>query len=253
VPASVTSVAGVAPTPSPNIWRHPEVYERLNRASDPDGMMLAALDRLLAGRRPGGVVDVGCGTGYHLPALAARADRVVGVEPHPGLLGHARTRVRRTRLCDRVEVVPGTAQRLPLEDRSVDVVFSHWAYFFGPGCEPGLAEADRVLRPGGWQVVVDLDTTSGHGYASWFAESSPAVRADRVAAFFDGHGFTQRQLPVVWRFASRADLAAVLRIEFPAPVADRALAQTAGTTIAVPTVLRARRRVVSRSCVVASA
>ncbi len=228
------------PTPSPNIWRQPEVYERLNRAGDPDGIVLAALDRLLGKQRPARAVDVGCGTGYHLPALAERADRVVGVEPHAGLLDRARQRVRRARLDDRVDVTPGVAQRLPLDDGSVDLVFSHWAYFFGPGCEPGLAEADRVLRPGGWQVVVDLDTQARHGYASWFADSGTQV-ADRGPAFFTDRSFTQWGLPVVWQFTSRADLVAVLRIEFPAAVAERALRQTIGTTIAVPTVLRARR------------
>lgn len=228
-------------TPSPNIWRSPEVYELLNRAADPDGLVATCLDGVIE-RLDGNVgvaVDVGCGTGYHLPMLAARAERVVGVEPHTGLAAAASRRVARARLADRVTVRRGLAEHLPLPDASVDLVFSHWAYFFGPGCEPGLAEVDRVLRPAGVQVAVDLDVTATSGYAGWFAASGAGVRGDRAAAFFSG--WAQQRLPVVWRFTNRADLAAVLGIEFPPDVAAMAVRTTVGTTISVPTVLRWRR------------
>jgi SAM-dependent methyltransferase len=228
-------------TPSPNIWRSPEVYERLNRAADPDGLVPAALDDMigLLGRRVALAVDVGCGTGFHLPMLAARAERVVGFEPHAGLAEAASLRVARARLADRVSVRMGLAEHLGLPGASVDLLFSHWAYFFGPGCETGLAEAERVLRPGGVQVAVDLDVTAGTGYARWFAASGPAVRGDRTESFFSA--WRQRRLPVVWRFPHRGDLAAVLAIEFPPKAAAMALRETVGATIAVPTVLRWRR------------
>lgn len=234
--------------PSPNIWRSPQVYERLNAAADPDGLVAAALDDVIdagrpdaGARRPELAVDVGCGTGFHLPMLAGRADRVVGVEPHAGLAEAARRRAARMRLVDRVDVRVGLAERLPVDDGAADLVFSHWAYFFGPGCEPGLADAERVLRPGGVQVAVDLDVTATHGYATWFAASGTGVHAERTATFFAERGWAERRLPVVWCFDERADLDAVLGIEFPPAVAARAMRETLGSTIAVPTVLRWRR------------
>ena len=48
---------------------------------------------------------------------------------------------------------PAWPSRCPLPDASVDVVHARWAYFFGPGCEPGLAELDRVVRRGGTALV----------------------------------------------------------------------------------------------------
>lgn len=229
-------------TPSPNIWRSPHVYERLNRAADPDRLVAAALADLLGpGGEVGLAVDVGCGTGYHLPMLAELARAVVGVEPHAGLAALARRRVARARLADLVQVRVGLAESLPLASCSVDVVFSHWAYFFGPGCEPGLREAERVLRPGGLQVAVDLDVSATHGYAAWFAASGTRVRGDRTSTFFAEQGWQEQTLPVVWSFDGRGALGDVLRIEFPPAVAARALRETVGATIAVPTVLRWRR------------
>ena len=228
--------------PSPNIWRSPRVYETLNRAADPDGLVAAALDAVIDGTTVSTAVDVGCGTGYHLPMLAERAGTVIGVEPHARLADAARRRVDRARLGSSVQVERGLAERLPLPDASVDLAFSHWAYFWGPGCEPGLAEADRVLRTGGLQVAVDLDTCADVGYARWFRAGPDRPAAAATEAFFAEQGWTTRRLAVVWRFRRRSELADVLRIEFSPDVAAAALAQTVGTTIAVPSVLRWRRR-----------
>jgi len=166
------------------------------------------------------VLDVGCGTGFHLPRFAADAASVVGVEPHPGLAALAR---RRTRRLPHVEVREGLAQALPLPDASVDVVHARWAYFFGPGCEPGLAELDRVVRRGGTAFVIDNDPTRST-FGSWFRRGYPEVDPVRVERFWSARGWTRHPLDVRWQFSSRADLEAVVTIELPTPVARDVLA-----------------------------
>ena len=131
--------------PSPNIWHHPETYELENRATDPEGVVETAMQRVLEGTGSPGwsgrdVLDLGCGTGFHLPRWATEARRVHGVEPHPDL---ARLAARRTARLANVSVSVGTAQSIPLAPGSVDVAQARWAYFFGPGCEPGLRELGR--------------------------------------------------------------------------------------------------------------
>ena len=215
--------------PSPNIWQHPETYELENRAVDPDRVIESAMRKVLGGGGWSGrdLLDLGCGTGFHLPRWAVEARSVVGVEPHPDLAALAR---RRTARLDNVTVLAGTAQRIPLADASVDVVQVRWAYFFGPGCEPGLRELDRVVRRGGTAFVVDNDTTRST-FGSWFRRSHPKVRADEVERFWSTHGWHRQPLDIVWRFADRADLEACVRIELDERVASEVLAGHRGTQV----------------------
>jgi ubiquinone/menaquinone biosynthesis C-methylase UbiE len=173
------------------------------------------------------VLDVGCGSGFHLPRFAATAAQVYGVEPHPGLV---RLATRRTRALAHVRVLAGTAQDVPLADASVEVAHARWAYFFGPGCEPGLAELDRVVRRGGSAFVIDNDATRST-FGSWFRRGYPGVDPVAVERFWSTRGWRRTTVDTDWRFDSRADLEAVVRIEFTPDVADEILARHAGTTV----------------------
>jgi hypothetical protein len=127
-------------------------------------------------------------------------------------------------------VRPGTAQQLPVEDASVDVVHARWAYFLGPGCEPGLRELARVLRRGGAAFVIDNDGTRST-FGDWFARAYPMVDAAAVERFWARQGWYRRALEIRWQFGSRADFEAVVGIEFPPADARRILASHAGTSV----------------------
>lgn len=216
------------------------MYQRENEAQDPDGRLWAALraEVPLAGAD---VLDVGCGDGFHLPLFAAEAASVTGVEPHPPLVERARRRLRSAGAGDRVRVLHAGAAALPLPDASVDLVHARVAYFFGPGCEPGLAEAERVLRPGGAIAIIDLDATVPP-YGGWMRADIPHYDPGRVERFFADQGFAMRRVPTVWRFPDRDTLEAVLRIEFSRAVADRAVGEVRGATLPVGYRLHVRRK-----------
>jgi SAM-dependent methyltransferase len=214
--------------PSPNIWRWPAIYELENRAQDPDGLIWQTLQESCdwTGRD---VVDVGCGDGFHLPVFAATARSVVGVEPHPPLVHRAEARMAGD---DHVRLVTGGAEQLPLPGNTVDLVHARTAYFFGRGAGPGIAEAERVLRPGGTLAIVDLDVSS-KPYGDWMLADLPWYDAPDVERFFAEQGFDGRKVATIWRFENRKDLESVLRIEFSPEVAERAIAATPGLAIPV--------------------
>ena len=149
------------------------------------------------------------------------------MEPHPPLGALAR---RRTRSLAHVRVLEGGAQVLPLPDASVDVAHARWAYFFGPGSEPGLRELDRVVRRGGTAFVVDNDPTRST-FGRWFRRGFPEVDPEAVERFWSMHGWQRRQIDMGWSFTSREDLESVVRIELPPEAAEEALASHTGTEV----------------------
>jgi SAM-dependent methyltransferase len=226
---------------APNIGGHPDIYEIENRALDPEGHVLAAMHRLAPwdGRT---LVDLGCGTGFWLPGYARDAARVIGIEPDPALRARSAARIQDV---PGAEVRPGSAERLPLADRSVDVVHARFAYFLGVGGDAGLAEVLRVLAPGGSLIVVDNDYRWGQ-FAGILAVGStvpPQLTAGAVDAWWRERGATRHEVRTQWRFARRADLAAVLHIEVPAAAANSWLARNpAATTLSCGYVLFAVTR-----------
>jgi ubiquinone/menaquinone biosynthesis C-methylase UbiE len=154
---------------------------------------------------------------------------VVGVEPHEPLATLARQRLYELCLAN-ASVLDGTAQRLPLADDSFDVVHARWAYFFGPGCEPGLVEVERVLRPGGTAFVIDNDA-SRSTFGRWFRSAMPSHDPVAVERFWARQGWSRERIDMRWSFGSRADFESVLRIEFSQTLADGILADHEGSGV----------------------
>ena len=216
--------------PSPNIQSDPALYEIENEAYDPAGLIEGAMAEIAAwdGKV---VLDLGCGTGFHLPRFHEQAAHVIGVEPHGPSRVRAMGRVATAGLA-RVSVMIGSAEEVWLPDHSVDIVHSRFAYFFPPRCEPGLAELARVIRPGGTAFIIDNDLSSGT-FADWLERSwhSPELQAEFVEGFWADHGFSLRRVTTEWRFQNRADLEAVVRLEFPPALAAQLIAEHSGLSV----------------------
>ena len=99
------------------------------------------------------VADLGCGTGQLAEAVAPFVRRVIAIDESVAMLRAARTRLHAVA---NAEVRHGTLESLPLDAHSVHVAVMSLVlpYVADP---PGvLAEARRILRPGGRLLIVDM-------------------------------------------------------------------------------------------------
>ena len=130
--------------------------------------------------------------------------------------------------CMNVSVMVGSAERVFLPDDSVDVVHARFAYFWGPGCEAGLGELERILRPGGTAFIIDNDDERGK-FATWTSRSEryPQTNFATKLRFWQDQGFAQERLIVDLRFTDEAEFKRVIRNEFAPRLALDILAECA--------------------------
>ncbi len=111
-----------------------------------------ALIRLLPRAR---YADLGIGDGLLTLMLAEVAERVTAVDISKEMLSQLRTRAAAQGLSN-IELVEGEIEDLPLPDASFDVVVMSQALHHAVAPEKALAEARRILIPGGRLLVLDL-------------------------------------------------------------------------------------------------
>lgn len=110
-------------------------------------------------RDGGAVLEVACGTGVQLAALASRnpSGRTVGVELADGMLERARKELGRTGL-ENAELLKADALDLPFADETFDLVVASYVLDLLPRAEipVALSEMKRVLRDGGRLVLSNM-------------------------------------------------------------------------------------------------
>ena len=115
----------------------------------------AALLDVLPRGKLGRVLDIGTGTGRLLELLAPLVSAGLGVDASRAMLALARARLARPGF-SHCAVRLADMYRLPLPDGGFDLVLMHMVLHHAEDPAAALAEAARVLRPGGRLVVVDL-------------------------------------------------------------------------------------------------
>jgi ubiquinone/menaquinone biosynthesis C-methylase UbiE len=137
----------------PDLQEHLATVLELRAADPMQRAMLAAYTAALGLPDRAAVLEVGCGTGPVCRFLATLPEvaSVTGVDPSPLFLDRARA------LAEDVTFVVGDARALAFPDAAFDTVVFHTSLCHVPDAEQALAEACRVLRPGGRLAVFDGD------------------------------------------------------------------------------------------------
>ena len=119
------------------------------------------LTRLLPWHRDMTVLDVGTGTGYLAGMMAPLVEKVIGVDCSPAMLTRAGEKMAQAGY-QHVSFREGMAEQLPLATGSVDVAMCHMLMHHVVSPRTALAELRRVVRPGGYVVIIDAHTHEHH-------------------------------------------------------------------------------------------
>jgi ubiquinone/menaquinone biosynthesis C-methylase UbiE len=130
-------------------------WDQIRSLQVDDAQVEQALVAALAGRHVADLVDMGTGTGRVLEVLAPYIQRGVGIDLSREMLAVARANLERAG-CRHCMVRQGDITQLPLADGSADAVTIHQVLHYAVEPARVVAEAARVLKPGGLLAIVDL-------------------------------------------------------------------------------------------------
>jgi SAM-dependent methyltransferase len=148
-----------------------DAYDRRYLRNDYSGVeqaLIAFAGQDLQGR----ALEVGCGTGHWLRLLSAREVRVAGVDASMRMLAHARAQ-------ERSALVHGLADHLPWATNAFSRLFCINAFHHFQNKESFLADARRVLQPGGRIMTIGLDPHTGIDRWYIYEYFEPALEIDR--------------------------------------------------------------------------
>jgi len=142
----------------------------------------------LLGLLPGHWVvgDLGCGTGALLPTLAPHVARVIGIDASEEMLAAARERVQDLA---NVELRSGPLETLPIDDDALDAVTVMLVLHHLPAPALALAEAARVLKPGGRILIVDMTSHDREEYRQRMGHVWLGFSDDQMQRYLTQAGF----------------------------------------------------------------
>ncbi len=134
------------------------------------------------------MLDIGTGTGRMAELFARSADHIVALDKSLAMLRVARAKLQHLPP-ERVELVQGDFAGLSFGDAQFDTVLFHQVLHFAPDPAAALAEAGRVLKPGGRVAIVDFAAHQREELREKHAHARLGFRDDQMAAFLADAGF----------------------------------------------------------------
>ncbi|HLF08753.1 MAG TPA: class I SAM-dependent methyltransferase [Dehalococcoidia bacterium] len=151
-----------APPPAPRHRWYAAVYDAV--ISKGGEKKLAPIRAQVAGGASGQVLEVGCGTGANFAFYDwPKVDALVATEPDPFMLARAEAKLRALEpaVRSKVRLLEAPAEALPFEDASFDCLVATLVYCTVSDLNRSLAEAHRVLKPGGTLRLAEHVASTG--------------------------------------------------------------------------------------------
>ena len=134
---------------------HAEVWDVIRSLHVAESEVERAIDRALADRPIGRLVDIGTGTGRMIELFAAQATAAIGIDRSSEMLRLARAKLDSVGIGS-AGLRQGDMYALPLDDGSADSVIIHQVLHYAQSPQAAIGEAARILTPGGRLLVVDF-------------------------------------------------------------------------------------------------
>lgn len=134
---------------------HADEWDSIRTLHIAEADVEAAIERALGDRPLGALLDIGTGTGRMIELLGRAANDSLGVDRSLDMLRIARAKIEAAGL-PRAQVRQADMYALPVDDGGADTVVLHQVLHFAHEPAQAIAEAARVLAPGGRLLVVDF-------------------------------------------------------------------------------------------------
>lgn len=116
----------------------------------------------------GRVLEIGCGSGTNFDFYdPSKIEKLYALEPSSGMMKRAKEAARDLGWAERIEFLETGAEKLPLEDGSIDTAVITFVLCTIPDWSSALAEVKRVLKPGGLVLFSEHGLSPDQGVAKW--------------------------------------------------------------------------------------
>jgi ArsR family transcriptional regulator len=167
---------------------HAEVWDQIRSLHVAESEVERAIDRALGRRALGRLVDIGTGTGRMIELFGPRASQAIGIDRSSEMLRLARAKLESAGINPSLR--QGDMYALPLPDEAADNVIIHQVLHYAHSPASAIAEAARVLAPGGTLLVVDFAAHEREDLRERDAHIRLGFEDEVMASWFAAAGLT---------------------------------------------------------------
>ena len=167
---------------------HADVWDSIRSLHVAESEVERAIERALAKRTLGRLLDVGTGTGRMIELFGPHASQSIGIDRSSEMLRLARVKLEAAGIASSLR--QGDMYAIPLGDASADSVIIHQVLHYAHAPAAAIAEAGRVLATGGTLLVVDFAAHEREELRTTDAHIRLGFDDEAMKAWFEAAGLT---------------------------------------------------------------